>query len=198
MAAGAGDGRGESVTRMVTIRRDDVIRIDAAGVAPEVLESLVDNWRKAFPGNPLITTPGVKRCTKCQQDKPLDGFAACAPRADGRTSECRVCRNASTSAYRRAHGRAPRRITEKERERMTFSSKECERRAQAETSDQARNHGKEWTGPELDLAARNDLTAKQVALLLGRTLKAVRVQRHLIRVDPRKLALTDAGEKWAG
>ncbi|MEV5819373.1 hypothetical protein AB0L22_09370 [Micromonospora haikouensis] len=54
----------------------------------------------------------------------------------------------------------------------------------------ARRHGSEWTGPELEVVARTDLTAVQVASMLGRTPAAVRAQRHLLKkVDPKTTAL---------
>lgn len=60
---------------------------------------------------------------------------------------------------------------------------------QRETLPTAVNRGKQWTGPELEIAAREDLTATQVALMLGRTEAAVRVMRHKLREDPRKINL---------
>lgn len=59
-------------------------------------------------------------------------------------------------------------------------------RRQAETRDKATRHGAQWTGPELEIAARKDLTATQAALLLGRTAAAVRQQRRFMKSDPRK------------
>lgn len=46
-----------------------------------------------------------------------------------------------------------------------------------------------WTGPELELAARADLTALQVANAIGRTVNAVRGARRQLRIDPRKINL---------
>lgn len=42
------------------------------------------------------------------------------------------------------------------------------------------NHGKEWTGPELELLLRSDLTTRQMAQLLGRTYFSVASQRQAI------------------
>lgn len=60
---------------------------------------------------------------------------------------------------------------------------------QAETLPQARRYGYMWTGPELELASRDDLTSKQVALMTGRTLSAVVNVRHRLSTDPRKISL---------
>lgn len=50
-------------------------------------------------------------------------------------------------------------------------------RVQSETGDRARRHRYQWTGPELEVIARTDLTVREQALLLGRTYKAVRNKR---------------------
>lgn len=54
----------------------------------------------------------------------------------------------------------------------------------------ASNQRKEWTGPELELVMRRDLTDRQKAEILGRTFYAV---RHIIRKvnagDPKKVNL---------
>ncbi len=54
--------------------------------------------------------------------------------------------------------------------------------------DQALNHYKQWTGPELEVVAR-DLPASEIARQLGRSLYAVKHMRNLLRVDPRKIDL---------
>jgi hypothetical protein len=56
---------------------------------------------------------------------------------------------------------------------------------QARTVDNARRHGYVWTGPELELTAREDLTIEQIALMLGRSYYAVKTARRNIRTDPR-------------
>lgn len=63
---------------------------------------------------------------------------------------------------------------------------------QAQTMERADRRGREWSGPELELAARDDLTAKEVALILHRTAYAVKTMRHRLRsVDPRDRMLAD-------
>jgi hypothetical protein len=56
---------------------------------------------------------------------------------------------------------------------------------QRRTEETASRRGYEWTGPELEIAARPDLTAQQVALMLGRTLRGVRRMRDRLRNDPK-------------
>ena len=58
-------------------------------------------------------------------------------------------------------------------------------RRAAETRPGATHHGEEWTGPQLEIAARPDLTATQAARMLGRTADAVMAARKKIRRDPR-------------
>lgn len=73
-----------------------------------------------------------------------------------------------------------------------------QRRLRVQLQDRASNRGKEWTGPELETAAREDLTVRQVAQMLGRTLDGVRWVRRQLQIDPRKdrLASTPAGRPW--
>lgn len=60
-------------------------------------------------------------------------------------------------------------------------------RSKAE-NDRARDHawrnGEQWTGPELELVAREDLSVKQVAAMIGRTPYAVSTRRWLLNIDP--------------
>jgi len=44
---------------------------------------------------------------------------------------------------------------------------------QARTARSAGHHGAEWTGPEIEIVLRPDLTAEEVAAMLGRTYNAV-------------------------
>lgn len=59
------------------------------------------------------------------------------------------------------------------------------RREQAASADTATRYNYEWTGPELEVAAREDLTAREVATMLGRTIAAVNGKRKKLRTMPR-------------
>lgn len=48
----------------------------------------------------------------------------------------------------------------------------------------AHRHGYQWTGPELELALRPDLTCPQLAAMLGRTIVAVKHMRRRLKVEP--------------
>jgi hypothetical protein len=62
-------------------------------------------------------------------------------------------------------------------------------RVQRATLDGAGRRGLPWTGPELEIAARDDLTPEQVAEMTGRTLYGVNEARKRLRRDPRAIAL---------
>jgi hypothetical protein len=53
------------------------------------------------------------------------------------------------------------------------------------TLERATNYGKQWTGPELEVALREDLTATQAAEMLGRSFNAVVTARVKATRDPR-------------
>jgi hypothetical protein len=70
--------------------------------------------------------------------------------------------------------------------------------AYSETLQNASNHRKEWTGPELEIAGDLSRTAREVALMLGRTINSVRHIRRALRDDPRKIkvaGISESGEK---
>lgn len=68
-------------------------------------------------------------------------------------------------------------------------------RVQAASVPLAVRSHQEWTGAELELAARRDLSARQVASMLNRTFYAVKKIRGKINAeDPRTLALLHGGE----
>src|SRR5699024_9788688 len=50
----------------------------------------------------------------------------------------------------------------------------------------ATNRYKEWTGPELEVIVRDDLTASEMARMLNRTIMSVKSMRHKCKTDPRK------------
>jgi hypothetical protein len=80
------------------------------------------------------------------------------------------------------------------RARLRQESPEWAAAAQAGTRPSARRNGLAWTGPELEIAARDDLTAEQAARMLGRTYRAVAGQRAHMCHDPRKAFLAGLGK----
>ena len=79
---------------------------------------------------------------------------------------------------------------ERNRERVRRSAA----RKNAASRDTARHHHQEWTGPQLELAARGDLTAQQIAVMTGRTRYAVNSARRRLRSDPRYQNLAGLSE----
>lgn len=49
------------------------------------------------------------------------------------------------------------------------------------TIERAHHHQQSWTGSEIELALRDDLSSREVALAIGRTLYAVRNFRHRMK-----------------
>lgn len=62
-------------------------------------------------------------------------------------------------------------------------------KAQAESLPQATRRGMQWIGAELEIVMRADLTARDAARMLGRTVEAVLWARKKCRKDPRFSAL---------
>lgn len=69
------------------------------------------------------------------------------------------------------------------------SSREHYRSRQQASLPDAHRSGYDWTGPELEIAARTDLTTRQAAAMLGRTFAATMRARKNLSVDPRKQTL---------
>lgn len=82
-------------------------------------------------------------------------------------------------------------------ERRRRNRTSSRRRAQNATADRAVNSGKEWTGPELEVAARVDLTSAEAAVLLGRTVYGVMTVRHRMKFDPRVAYLAGQGDAYS-
>lgn len=71
-------------------------------------------------------------------------------------------------------------------------------KAQAETLEKASRYGYPWTGPELELAARTDLSARQIALMIGRTHNSVESMRQALRHEPKFINLAGLAEPFDG
>jgi hypothetical protein len=69
--------------------------------------------------------------------------------------------------------------------RTLFGVKKARNRLNHSTSRPRGSRKDRWTGPELELAARKDLSEAEVANMVGRTPNAVSKIRHKLRTDPR-------------
>lgn len=63
-----------------------------------------------------------------------------------------------------------------------------------ETREAAHRSGLQWTGIELELASRDDLTVAAVASMTGRSYEAVVHARRKVRVDPKWAQVAGVGE----
>jgi len=63
----------------------------------------------------------------------------------------------------------------------------------SETLDGASNHFKKWTGPEMEILERGDLSHREAALLLGRTVWAVQTMRRRLRAEPKVIQVVGIG-----
>lgn len=91
---------------------------------------------------------------------------------------CRECRNARSAR--------PRRVADAYVTTL---------RQQADSQDTASRHQQPWTGPELEVVARTDLSAIQKAEMLGRTLWAVRFAIKKVNNRPREQWLAGLAAK---
>lgn len=60
---------------------------------------------------------------------------------------------------------------------------------------EAHNHFKEWTGPELEMVCRDDLSIAELAVILGRTLVSVQHARKKARSLPREVLLAGVAQR---
>lgn len=99
---------------------------------------------------------------------------------------CRACHNDVTARSRVEHPDVEQR-RRRERYLSGADDKRLEERKRSNdlSRDVARNHAKQWTGPQLEIAARLDLTDADVAAMTGRTVRAVETIRGRLKDDPR-------------
>ena len=135
-----------------------------------------------------------KTCTRCGKTQPIGEFYRRSSRgSNARESRCRSCKCAVAAAWKIEH---PSRVEEVARRYRAAHDDEHRSAVRKHEHEQALvtlplavNSGKEWTGPELEILTRRELTDTTAALMLGRTSRAVSQQRHLLSVDPRKINL---------
>jgi hypothetical protein len=112
----------------------------------------------------------------------------------GRDCRCDQCLKWKQERDRRYRARNPEKVKETRRRWREAHPKEhqattqrCVKKLNDTLRETAERHGLEWTGVELEIASRPDLTARQVAAVLHRTLSAVRNMRQRLAsdLDPR-------------
>jgi len=112
---------------------------------------------------------------------------------------CEPCRKAQQTYSRTLEPRDPRRHAEliKQRSVARYAAdptgvrqqmKESALTQQRQTADVAHRNKSEWTGPELELLlTRDDLSNRELALMLGRTYYAVCRRRSIVRIEAGRL-----------
>jgi hypothetical protein len=134
---------------------------------------------KSSPYRPLAST-----CRKCGELRTYKTLR--------KTERIRVIRHDCDRIYDRVL-QAERYATDPEfRATHNRLSRKAEAARQAASRDAASHHGETWTGPQLEVATREGLSASQAAAMLGRTISAVRTVRRAVRKDPRKERLLGA------
>lgn len=158
----------------------------------------------------------MRACRTCSADKSPDAFQVTKRRKDGSPIyrlDCRECFNTKTrekvltdgdrkreSIRRKARyqerqdsilaNRRERYLARADDERQ--QSKAYYHQSNRKSLQGANNYGKEWTGPELELVVREDLTLNQIAEMLGRSFSSVCAARHKSKHDPKFIELLGA------
>ena len=110
------------------------------------------------------------------------GLLGCASRP-GRTVRMGVTVHGSESGYRYGCRCAPCTTA------MTKATVEQQRQVNLLTLRTATHHREPWTGPQLEIALRGDLSAREAALMLGRSRQAVKHIRAKGKSDPKYVNL---------
>ena len=90
-------------------------------------------------------------------------------------AQCQLCR----------HRRDKELIKQDERLRVAANKRSTRSRQRANTAMPQPRGGYQWTGPEMEIIERDDLTARQAGLMIGRSIFAVQRRREAIRNEPK-------------
>lgn len=113
----------------------------------------------------------TKRCCTCRQDLPLDAFAICRAARDGRQAKCRACFRAYLATYDplrdRTFGDTP-----------IGGPLHVDRKGETHNASQ---HGAPWTADDDAIATDPELSGREAARLLRRSVSAVYQRRGILR-----------------
>lgn len=130
---------------------------------PAVLWRITDAGRAWLAEKEKANIPGTKWCPNRghtgPNPLPLSEFYLHTSHQDGLSSDCKECVKAAAHSFREA--------------------------SQQETLEKAEYRGEPWMEFELETALRTDITVKEAALMLGRTLAGVHHARHVYRSSRR-------------
>lgn len=136
-----------------------------------------------------VTDVSAKQCKKCFKVKDLEEFGPSTTARDGHRSQCRDCKRRQDREALRAPARRASVLAAGSRWRARNPGKfeawvaVRYRYLQEESLEHAGNRGELWSAAEIELAARTDLTAAEVAAMTGRTFSAVMGKRRQLRRD---------------
>jgi len=111
----------------------------------------------------------------------------------GPINPCSRCKAEWRSRYQKRRAETDEEYRRRRADWMRRSAVGYQRRQQQQTVEAASRKGYEWTGPELELLTRRDLTTRQIAEMTRRTYAAVAHARHRVRHDPKFARM--AGER---
>lgn len=118
----------------------------------------------------------AKTCTECGELRPGSAFRHHSSQPGSQQdSACARC-------YRR---RAYELVIQDDEKRRVFHKRANRMTKRANDAMPKPRNGYLWTGPEMEIIERDDLTARQAALMIGRSLMAVRQRRQAIRREPK-------------
>lgn len=144
-----------------------------------------------------MSSTSEKTCTVCGETKPLSAFGKHTKTRDGRQEQCRPCRRRTrqmTDAAYRERNRERLRVYElaaqaqwraRNPDRYSQRKREFEERTTSETRAAATRHRQPWTQRELDVANQRELSATEVAYLIGRTRRSVTAMRLQLNREAR-------------
>lgn len=165
----------------------------------------------------------MKICTKCRETKPLSEFYLHSSHRDGLSSHCKTCILEAAGEYyksnqdkileqKREYREANRdRIAEQDRERyeanrdrsterqreyheaMSTQVNGIRRRDNVDSIRNAMHHRQSWSATEDLIAERADLSAKEAAFMLSRSIGSVMARRFKLRSRATSTVRTEAG-----
>lgn len=119
----------------------------------------------------------AKTCHKCGELRPGSSFPLNG-RKSGRVADCNTCRR-------------HKKLSNPETRRRVFASAYAWKSRINDEFVDGSAHGRYWTGAQLQVASREDLTVVEAAGLLGRTPFAVQEVRNRLRREPALRARMD-------
>ena len=110
-------------------------------------------------------------------------------RSAGEIPPCRTCHVKKVVEYQKRRRAEDEEYRGRELTRGRDMSSRHSKKKQVRSLAGASRRGLQWTGPELEMVMRSDLTVEQIAKAIGRTFAATAHARHRAKTDPKFIAL---------